>query len=88
MSIKNYKGLIRGALALAISYYQVAEVKDPINIRAMVRTYLNDNGLNMSTYDHYDFVKAIVNEAENVVFSDFSMDKALYSLSSSLKIKL
>lgn len=92
MCLKNYKGLLRGALALAVSLITV-KVKTTYlhqEVRSAVVTYLSDNGLplDFSQPPNRGVITKIMWCAEDVVFRDKSMDDAIDRLSRGLKINL
>lgn len=92
MCLTNYKGIIRGAFALAISYLENTTLdKCDRGIREnMIAKYLQDNGViaNFDEPQNKAMVTKIVRAGESVYFDNESMDSALATLSRGLHLKL
>lgn len=92
MCLKVYKGIYRGAFALAVSYLEATEVTNSTHedLRRIVSTYLNDNGVNVdfSKPPHRSIITIIVRAGWDTYKNQMTMDEALEYLSRRLEIPL
>lgn len=92
MSFMSYKGLIRGAFALTVSFLEKSTyVYSRVELENLVQQYLKDNGLDISKFKdprNRDYLKIIVQSGESVFYNNKSMDEALKDLGEKLTLYL
>lgn len=90
MCLKVYKGIYRGAYALVVSYLEATKEIIVADLREMVYTYLNDNGINVDfRQTQHQLVGIVIVRAGIETYRNrMTMDEALSYLSDKLEIIL
>lgn len=90
MCLQVYKGIYRGAYALVVSYLEATKEIIVADLREMVYTYLNDNGINVDfrQIQHQLVGDVIVRAGIETYRNRMTMDEALSYLSDKLEIIL